>query len=1182
LLTLIGLVALCVTIWLAGPLITIDGVTPLASEFSRILLIAGILGTILVVTLVRHWLAWRANRRMIRSLLESETLGAITDNRSSDEIAIIRERFEAAMAALQSTAVESGGKTSYLAQLPWYIIIGPSGAGKTTILKNSGLEFPLAERLGNDPVSGIGGTRNCDWWFTDQAVLIDTAGRYTTQDVNAEVDRAAWRGFLDLLKAHRSRRPINGVLIAISLSDVLLRSETERKRHVDALRKRLLELMKTFGFQLPVYVLITKCDLIAGFSEYFDDLDEPGRQQVWGMTFPMEGAAERLADNIGARHRALAQNLEDGLLHRMHGEPNLGRRGAMFSFPKEFAGLRTAVGGFVYDVFRPNKFEPVAMLRGVYFTSGTQEGTPIDRLIGVLGRNFGLRGAAQPAFTGRGKAFFVHRLLTDVVFAEQGVAGTDRKLERRLAVLHGAGYAAAVAMTFGLTVLWYGAYARSEARIDETVTASQTVLARQNELRRPLSFANLLPVLNAARDLRIAAGEGSLFAWLDGFGLSATPTLGPSAENAYDRALIAFLLPSLADRFSARLQAGLSYSSPNDLGNLREVLKVYLMLGDASRFDRNEVTQAARTELSLAFPLEPERRADMSQHIDRLMQILPHPIELDRRLVATVRARLTREPQVEQVYLQLLREADQDPRLHRIDLSAVIGSTSLQMNTVRNTQLSRASIPGVFTRDGFYQFVIPRLPVLVREQQGNDWVLAADRVDDAMSQRVTREVANRYIQDYISNWTAAINSVAAIQFDDLQRGLGILQGLAQQDSALQRFIDTVKENTDLPPPGEDSIAKGDTPKPTQTASLLPSVSGVANQAATSAVTSALGDIPWPGKTIGAPFVPLLQFAAGTNTGAQAPIGRVRDELARLFGTVSAVANGPDPRQAAFQLLQDRVKNPTSDVFTALRSDSALSPPPVRNILSDVAKSSWAVLLGLSHDYVNDAWRRDVVPVCEGAIDQRFPIFSGAKDDVTLQDFSDFFRTGGIIDEFFSKYMSPLVVDQRNGFAPAKVDGVPVPLRADALEEFQRARVIRSAFFNGAGAAPAVKFSIKPVFLHQDVLSAVLQADAKEIVYRHEPPRPSELEWPTRSDSSTVSVTLTLLDGTQQKTEASGPWALFRLVDASQLATRGTAEKFTFTIGDPNGARVTYDLRAGSVSNPFSLDALRNFRCPDAL
>ena len=119
------------------------------------------------------------------------------------------------------------------------------------------------------------------------------------------------------------------------------------------------------------------------------------------------------------------------------------------------------------------------------------------------------------------------------------------------------------------------------------------------------------------------------------------------------------------------------------------------------------------------------------------------------------RARLTREPRVEQVYRELLREGAEDPRLHPIDLVAVLGTTSLQVNSARDTTQGRVTIPGVFTREAFFNFVIPRLPILVRQEQGVDWVLAGGQADDATFQRVTREVANRYIQDYISNWTAA-------------------------------------------------------------------------------------------------------------------------------------------------------------------------------------------------------------------------------------------------------------------------------------------------------------------------------------------------------------------------------------------------------------------------------------------
>ena len=74
----------------------------------------------------------------------------------------------------------SGGGNLYA--LPWYVVIGPPGSGKSTLLQNSGLNFPLSSSFGKEAMRGVGGTRNCDWWFTDEAVFLDTAGRYTTQD----------------------------------------------------------------------------------------------------------------------------------------------------------------------------------------------------------------------------------------------------------------------------------------------------------------------------------------------------------------------------------------------------------------------------------------------------------------------------------------------------------------------------------------------------------------------------------------------------------------------------------------------------------------------------------------------------------------------------------------------------------------------------------------------------------------------------------------------------------------------------------------------------------------------------------------------------------------------------------------------------------------------------------------
>ena len=123
----------------------------------------------------------------------------------------LAQRFDEAAQLLKKARFapgQEGGKhrwmtrfsRQYLYQLPWYVIIGAPGAGKTTALVNSGLHFPLADRFGKTALRGVGGTRNCDWWFTNDAVLLDTAGRYTTQESQREEDAGEWQSFVALLK----------------------------------------------------------------------------------------------------------------------------------------------------------------------------------------------------------------------------------------------------------------------------------------------------------------------------------------------------------------------------------------------------------------------------------------------------------------------------------------------------------------------------------------------------------------------------------------------------------------------------------------------------------------------------------------------------------------------------------------------------------------------------------------------------------------------------------------------------------------------------------------------------------------------------------------------------------------------------------------------------------------------
>jgi type VI secretion system protein ImpL len=372
---LAGVTALCTLVWFGGPWVAVAGRTPLQPEFNRLLVILCIVVVWVLHILFTQARAKRADQQLIAELAvptidpEQEAIVQAQD----EEVTELRRKFEDALHRLKKARATNKRDKRYLYELPWYVIIGAPGSGKTTALLNSGLKFPLADRHGRNAIEGVGGTRNCDWLFTDEAIFIDTAGRYTTQDSHQPVDEAAWRGFLDLIKKYRPQRPINGVLVTMSMSDLLQGDKMARSQLALDVRQRIQELYEALRIRFPVYMLFTKCDLVAGFNDFFDDLDPEGRTQVWGETFP-DSSSESIEDQIfkfGDNFDELMNRLNQRTLRRIQEERDLQRRAHILDFPQQMALLKSALMRFLNDAYLASRFDTEPLLRGVYFTSGT-------------------------------------------------------------------------------------------------------------------------------------------------------------------------------------------------------------------------------------------------------------------------------------------------------------------------------------------------------------------------------------------------------------------------------------------------------------------------------------------------------------------------------------------------------------------------------------------------------------------------------------------------------------------------------------------------------------------------------------------------------------------------------------------------------------------------------------------
>lgn len=1170
-LKLLGLIALAFLIWSLGPLLMFAGQEPLASPLSRGLAIGLLFG---LWSLAKGWVLARSrlrNRRLMEQLAGAPTPAPDPAKvASEDELQALRKRFDDALTALKGTELRQrlGGRWVY--QLPWYLIIGPPGCGKTTALMNSGLRFPLAERLGQDAIQGVGGTRNCDWWFTDEAVLIDTAGRYTTQDSYEQVDSAAWQGFLALLKKHRPRRPVNGVLVAVSLADLMQLSQGERDAQTRAIRLRVQELCRTFGIAIPVYLVFMKADLVAGFMEFFADLGKEGREQVWGVTFdgaPQAPVAATLA-SLPKELGILGERLDQRRLMRMEQEREPRKRALVFSFPLQFANVLEMVEPFVQDLFAPSRFEIHPLFRGVYFTSATQTGTPIDRVLEAFASQFGVAHQGPAPFKGTGKSFFLTRLLRDLVFAESGLAGLNPRLERRRRWLRAAAYGGvlttllaigtALTISYLQNLAYVGAVAQQQVEIEALIDALPI------EERHPLG---VLPLLDAARSIPGGyVDRDRRIPRTMALGLYQGRKLGSQGERAYQRILTKALLPRVMLRLEEQMRG-----AGGDPDYLYDALRVYLMLDSDQHYDAVAIQYWVGRDWQQMFARETtaEQRESLRDHLAAMLvqRPSPLPLELDGALIADARMILGRTSLAERIYARLKSDG-LGSDLPDFAISDAAGDYAKLVFTRRSGRPINQGIAALYTLEGYHRGFEDTMRRLMREAAEESWVLGEEariEPDSAQARAVLEAVRATYLVDYAREWTALLEDIELVAVRDLHHAAEVARILADaQYSPLTRLLIAVARQTQLdrPPEGGEAEAPRD-----------------------------------PGAFKG--FRQRVERYFGDESEA-APAGEhLESEVTRRFVWLHDLVHGDAQRQApiervllALGQLQLHLKSVAAAAATGhgilvpgesaeIRDAKALAaqlPTPLGGLIGTLAQDSANIAAGGARAQLNNIWTAEVLPFCREAIHDRYPFATGSARETTLHDFGRLFGPGGLIDAFFKAHLASIVDTARPTW---RWIDESIGISNEVLAQFQRATVIREAFFMSGGQMPDVQFELQPRAMDTRINQMILDLGGQILDYRHGPLRTQRMRWPPPDGPSRVRLVFIDISGSGPSLSEEGPWAWFRILDRSQLKATDQAERFRLTMGIA-GMSAHLDLRAISVRNPFNLAELRGFECPGRL
>jgi type VI secretion system protein ImpL len=273
---------------------------------------------------------------------------------------------------------ERFGKDNYKYELPWFVIVGDKDAGKTTVLESIPLSNPIMspgfEEPSGDPAIG--------WWFYEKAIVLDVRAS-TLSDDNLDNRDRDWKALVRCLGSYRPNRPLDGVVIALPASyfmgeDKL--STEELRAKASQLSEKLMYAERTLGLKLPVYILLTKSDKIAGFQGFANEVAAENLNEMigWSSSYATDisYAPKHIAEAVGYISSSLFQTaitlFAKGKVKEYADDIML--------FPQSFETLRDGMQTYMDTLFNFTDYQDHFILRGLYLTGdqNINEGQSFD------------------------------------------------------------------------------------------------------------------------------------------------------------------------------------------------------------------------------------------------------------------------------------------------------------------------------------------------------------------------------------------------------------------------------------------------------------------------------------------------------------------------------------------------------------------------------------------------------------------------------------------------------------------------------------------------------------------------------------------------------------------------------------------------------------------------------------
>ncbi len=1138
--------------------------------------LAIIIFIILVVTIL---ILYKKMKDAQKASQIEESIGSQADDQMQNlspekkaEIEQFRKQLEAAITSLKNSKIANGksGKAALYA-LPWYMIIGPSAAGKTTAIQNSGLEFPF----GKEGFRGVGGTRNCDWFFSTKAIFLDTAGRYVSQTE----DRPEWSAFLEVLKKNRKKKPVNGVMIAINIDEVINSDKDQLFDHARNMRQRIDELIETLGVNFPVYFIFTKCDLVQGFVEYFGDFSETERSQIWGATFNSQQMFSQDPKGIFENEfKKLAKKLFEIRTIRLSSPLKREQRRKVFLFPFQFNKLQQKLTYLIGEVFQHNPYQDNPLFRGFYFTSGTQEGMPLDIAIREIAKQFNLPepSADELEESVEKKNYFIKDLLNEIVIGDQNFStGQTKGAVKKQGSARVITIAASAALLILFSVFTLIGFNGNSSFLDRENSAAES-FAKINWGGNLLSnFSKTDSLINLIKTIKDGGGNDAFIS----FGMDRSKKTLPWLEDLFVKKTSGFFDQNIYSELTQNLN---NYANGRDFSGelVYNYLKSYLLLGnERAKLDTTEQkflatvfkgmleTKYISSNMRASTSEKDSLRRLFRNFLDFYVGLLPDknvfPVKSDNLLISMVRDRIQYKPNAESIYARLKQNGiSRFP--NELSLEQAIGGRYLSVMTTDR------KVPYIFTADGWINYIRQAIIDESINPGREDWVLGKTNLKPASnsfdSEEIKKGLLTLYLNDYKQNWLQFLQSIRYNGFDNVPLAANNMKILGDPVnspliSVLKLFATQLSMIVDIQSPS-DSLKKND-----QFAGLD------VNKASLNETRR------------------YIKFVLGSDDGsAAADLNAILAQYGIIGGVLDQIKESQDlAKDYAVKVLSRR----SAEFPTALQvvRGSAFSAPALQGLFSDPVKLSWKAILSDAGQYLNQQWKTKVADPFNKSLASSFP-FKDSQSDAPIQDFKDFFKPGtGILWSFYNDELNEFINKDR--WKVNQWEGEGLSVSNSFIEALKKADAITSTLFKNGDLG--INFRLKPELPESKTVGSdkpiveqvYLYLDGEENYYKMGAPFWTDFSWPGVKGTPGARMNISIRNlGTSDSKSYEGEWALFRLLHEATVSRGASSSQYNFNwFFQKDGSydvTVSYQLNSGSSKNPFARDFFNTFHLPDRI